>query len=104
MVNQLFNLGRNSGAIAIFFLLINTLDSLATEYVFTAPPEVDRQIVDIPASDTEYPLYECSNESADKQDDVLDAHDCVCTDCEERVEDSTLEPIEFSTETESESP
>lgn len=100
MVNQVFNIcidiGKNSGAIgrspraiAIFLLLItNTLASASTEYVFTAPPEVDRQIVKKTlAPDTEYPLHECKTETA-ASDDVIDSHNCDCTDCEEKPEES----------------
>ena len=86
MVYKLFDIGKKAGAIAIFFLLINTLDCSSTEYVFTAPPEVDRKIQEIPKSESEYPLYECNNESETEENDVLDSHDCTCTDCEELPE------------------
>ena len=102
MVNKLFNAGKSYGAIAIVFLLTNAGDCFATEYVFTAPPEVDREIVEIPASDTDYPLYECSNETSSEENDVLDSHDCICTDCEERLEDAGLDTLESTSETEAE--
>lgn len=96
MVYKLFNLGKNSGAIgcslrlaiAIFLLLTtNTLASSSTEYVFTAPPEVDRQLVKkIPARDTEYPLHECEAETVESED-AVDSHTCDCTDCEKKPEE-----------------
>ena len=95
MAYKLFNIGK-AGAIAIFFILINTLDSSSTEYVFTAPPEVDHNIEEIPESESEYPLYECDNESGTEGNDVLDSHDCTCTDCEELTE-SDLQPQQEST-------
>ncbi len=97
MVYQLFNICKNSGAIgrspcfaiAIFLLLTtNTLASSSTEYVFTAPPEVDRQIVKKNyARDTEYPLHECEAETVES-DDVIDSHNCDCTDCEKKPAES----------------
>lgn len=92
MVYHLFNIvniGKNFGAIAIFLLLTtNTLAASSTEYVFTAPPEVNRQIVEkIPARDTEYPLHECEAETVES-DDIVDSHNCDCTDCKEKIEES----------------
>jgi hypothetical protein len=81
----------NSSAIAITLLLTNTLAASATEYVFTAPPEVNRQIVEIPpARDTDYPLYECNAKTAAEADRALDAHDCSCTDCGDKLEEVEL--------------
>ena len=90
MVYKLFNIGKKAGAIAIVFLLTNILDCSSTEYVFTAPPEVDRKIQEIPKSESEYPLYECNEESETEENDVLDSHDCTCTDCEEIPESDEL--------------
>ena len=84
---------KSSTAIAMFFLLASISKSLATEYVFTAPPEVEREVVEIPASDEEYPLYECDS----KSDDALDSHDCTCTDCD-KLEQSPLEESESNSE------
>lgn len=103
MVYKLFDFGKTSGAIAIVFLLINSLDCSATEYVFTAPPEVERAVVEIPVSDTEYPLYECSNEATgaeNEEDRVLDSHNCICTDCEDQLEDIELNQLNSNSETE----
>lgn len=91
MVYRLFHLGKKLGAIIVSLFLINTLDCDATEYVFTAPPEVDRKMQEIPESESEYPLYECDNESATAENDVLDVHDCTCNDCEELTEESEPE-------------
>ena len=86
---------RSSTAIAIVLLLTNISESLATEYVFTAPPEVDREVVEIAPSQEEYPLYECDSES----DDALDSHDCTCTDCDV-IEQSESEPAESNSKNE----
>ena len=102
MIYKLFNLGKKLGAIAIFLFLINALDSQATEYVFTAPPEVDRNIEEIPESESEYPLYECENESGTEENDVLDSHNCTCTDCEELTESNLQPQDESTTETDAE--
>jgi len=87
MVYKVYTACRNSSAIAIVLLLINIPQASSTEYVFTAPPEVGEEVVEIPASETEYPLYECTTESEDR----LDSHDCICTDCEEIESDSQLQ-------------
>jgi hypothetical protein len=94
----------NSGAIAIILLLTNTLASSATEYVFTAPPEVNRQIVEIPARDTEYPLYECNAKTAAEEDKALDAHDCSCIDCGDKLEESQLDQSQSTSEKQVEQP
>jgi len=98
MVHKLCNVLSRTGAIAIIFLFVNTLESLATEYVFTAPPEVEREVEEIPRSEEEYPLYECYS----TEDDALDSHDCVCTDCESRSKLEDESPSEL-TENESDS-
>lgn len=55
----------------------------STEYIFTAPPEVDYELEEIPASETDYPLYECDASPSDSTTETpLDAHDCSCTECE----------------------
>lgn len=104
MLYKLFNIGRNSGIIAIFSLLINTLDCSSTEYVFTAPPESGREQLEIPESAVEYPLYECHHESALAENDILgshlDGHDCVCVDCETMPENSESDQPYTTSETE----
>ena len=97
MVHKLYAAGRNSIAIAVVLLLTNASKGLSTEYVFTAPPEVDREVVEIPKSETEYPLYECDPGS----DDAFDSHDCICTDCEE-LEPNARSDVKTETESDSE--
>jgi len=106
MVYKLLNIGKHGGAIAVIFLSTKTLSASSTEYVFTAPPEVNRQIVEVPPSDTDYPLYECSSEAIAKPEAVteateatevnnaLDTHDCNCQDCENTLEESELAPAD----------
>lgn len=77
----------------------NTIDVRATEYVFTAPPEVDRQLEEVPASETEYPLYECNSESGDT-DEALDSHNCNCIDCEETTQDPPSDDDRVTTQNE----
>ena len=73
------------GAIFLSLLLADRVYSLPTEYVFTAPPEVDLELEEIPTQE-EYPLYECNSELED--DEALDSHNCSCIDCEATVEES----------------
>ena len=87
MVNQLFTTIKSSCAIAITLLLSSKLQSSATEYVFTAPPEIGQEVLEIPASETEYPLYECDTETETESEAPLDSHECSCIDCEERTQD-----------------
>lgn len=90
MVYKLYNVLRSASAIMGIFLLVNTIETSATEYVFTAPPEVKEETAEIPMSDEEYPLYECVSEA----DDALDSHDCVCADCELELEQEPTEESE----------
>ena len=85
MVQKLF--ATLTSSIAIGFLLTNQIQVNPQEYVFSAPPEVDRQLVEIPAQ-KEYPLDECSVESATEPSTPLDSHDCNCEDSEDLVKDS----------------
>jgi hypothetical protein len=124
MVYELLNIGKHGGAIrlglsfaigfatpsaiglrpcfaiAVIFLSTKTLSASSTEYVFTAPPEVNRQIVEVPPSETDYPLYECSSEAISKLEtateanNALDTHDCNCQDCENTLEESELAPAD----------
>ncbi|MEL6929801.1 MAG: hypothetical protein AAFO95_14325 [Cyanobacteria bacterium J06600_6] len=96
MVNKLCNVLHKTSALTIIFLLANTLNTSATEYVFTAPPEVEKEAVEIPSSDEEYPLYECVSES----DDALDSHHCSCADCELELEPEQIEKSESQVENE----
>jgi|GEM_PF-2268781 len=84
MINKLFATFKYFGVIAITLLNISGIRVNATEYVFSAPPEVDKKITEIPTQE-EYPLYECEEESATHGENKLrDSHDCVCVeDCDE---------------------
>ena len=88
MVHQLFATVRSSLAIATFLLLTNKGQCLSSEYIFTAPPEVDREVLEIPASETEYPLYECESETETESQTALHSHACSCIDCREVTQDS----------------
>lgn len=77
MVYKLFVSLIGSMAIAIAPWSSDRVRANPTEYVFSAPPEVDRELVEIPASQTDYPLYECSSESSDTETETaLDSHEC----------------------------
>ena len=87
MINKLFVILKYSGIITITFLNVRTIRADTTEYVFSAPPEVDNEVVEeIPEQETEYPFYECEKEAENKTEEGLrDSHDCVCVDCEDEV-------------------
>ena len=77
MVYKLFVTLIGSMAIAIAPWSINRVRANPTEYVFSAPPEVDPELVEIPVSETDYPLYECNSELSDAETETaLDSHDC----------------------------
>ena len=88
MINQLFATLKYSGAIAISILNIQISKVNATEYVFSAPPEVDKEIVEIPTQEEDYPFYECESASASTSENELrDSHNCECIeDCEPKLE------------------
>lgn len=63
------------------------------EYVFNAP-EVQDEIVEIPASDTDYPFYDCSCDSYDpaaieqsdrEGDKAIELYGCDCAGCRNLV-------------------
>ena len=72
------------GAVFLSLLFTSKVSSLPTEYVFTAPPEVDLELEEIPTQE-EYPLYECNSEL---EDEVFDSHNCGCIDCDDLAEES----------------
>ena len=82
---KLFAILTRFGAIVLSLLFTSEVSSLPTEYVFTAPPEVDLEVEEIPTQE-EYPLYECNGEL--EQDEVFDSHNCGCVDCEDLAEES----------------
>ena len=81
---KLFAILTRFGVVALSLLFTNKVSSLPTEYVFTAPPEVDLELEEIPTQE-EYPLYECNSEL---EDEVFDSHNCGCIDCEDLAEES----------------
>ncbi|MEM8717832.1 MAG: hypothetical protein AAGE84_00795 [Cyanobacteria bacterium P01_G01_bin.39] len=97
MAYKLFSTGQRSSAIAIALLLIGKVNCSATEYVFSAPPEVGQETLEIPARSTEYPLYECDLETEtqatqSESESALDSHACGnCIDCEELIHEAESE-------------
>ncbi len=99
MINRLFITLKNSGTIAVM-MFVATLPANSTEYVFSAPPEVDNEIVEeIPTQEADYPFYECEAETSQKDESQLededsntkiDSHDCDCIDCEESTQESEV--------------
>ena len=99
MINLLFTALKCSGAIAIIILAVKADRAGSTEYVFSAPPEVDNDVVEeIPTKDGDYPLYECNIETSetgesetvdDDNNTKIDSHDCDCIDCEDDRESQT---------------
>ena len=85
---KLFATLTRFGAVALSLLFTSKVSSLPTEYVFTAPPEVDLELEEIPTQE-EYPLYECNSEL--EEDEVFDSHNCGCIDCEDLAEESEEE-------------
>ncbi len=83
-----------SSSIALTLLSTNPAQAnSATEYVFTAPM-TDSNVAEIPASDTDYPFYDCSCseydptmiESLDRQGDkAIDLYGCDCAGCRRLV-------------------
>lgn len=94
MVHQLPAKLTSLGTIAIALLLTLVTGCLASEeYVFTAPPEAaELEAEEIPARETEYPLYECNSEenaeAGTEAETALDSHDCSCVDCEDLFTES----------------
>lgn len=105
MINQLFITLKYSSAIsyatlriAITMFVAMATPANSTEYVFSAPPEVDNEIVEeIPTQEADYPFYECGVETSEKDQSPLededsnakiDSHDCDCIDCEESIQES----------------
>ena len=94
MINKLLIILKCSGVFAITMFMVKTSFADTTEYVFSAPPEVDNNVVEeIPAQETDYPLYECDRdletENANDEDSngKIDSHDCDCLDCGEVPQD-----------------
>ena len=91
MMKKLFATFKYSTVMVITLLNIKVTQANSQEYVFTAPPEVDNNIVEIPAKETDYPFYECESESEEQkteEEELIDSHNCDCKDCEDMVEDT----------------
>lgn len=91
MNDKLLAIFKCSGAIAIAMFMTTKVWANSTEYVFSAPPEVDKNVVEeIPTQETDYPFYECESEHAAAETEAtdedgnskIDSHDCDCIDCE----------------------
>jgi hypothetical protein len=54
----------------INFVNRNLLD-IQKYCVFSAPPETNQDLVEIPARETEYPFYECNSEVENNHEAVL---------------------------------
>lgn len=94
MAYQLFATFKKTSALAIVILLSNSINCWGTEYVFTAPPEIGQDTVEVPPSDREYPLYECATEAEADETNKLDSHECSCIDCERSLEEQSSEQDE----------
>ena len=88
MFDKLITTFQRSGTIAIALLIANAVSANSQEYVYSSPPEVDYELVEIPSSDTEYPMYECNQESEKQSPNNIDSHNCDCVDCDGVSQDS----------------
>jgi len=98
MFDKLITTFQRSGTIAIALVIANGISADSQEYVYSAPPEVDYELVDIPNSNTEYPLYECNQESEQHQQANMDPHDCDCIDCEGFSQNSPKESEQLTSQ------
>lgn len=99
MVYKLFPKLTSLGLIAIALTLTSKVASWGTEYVFTAPPDAEQKALEIPSSETDYPLYECGEaenieDTATDENTALDSHDCSCIDCEEGSPEASGKTLE----------
>ena len=84
MINRLFTTLKCSGALTIMLFVVRVYPANSTEYVFSAPPEVDNEVVEIPEQSEDYPFYECDDEISDSEakeeredkETKIDSHDC----------------------------
>lgn len=98
MIDRLFTALKCSGTIAVILFTVKANRANSTEYVFSAPPEIDNNVVEeIPAKE-DYPLYECNVETSetgetetvdDDNNTKIDSHDCDCIDCEETTQEES---------------
>ena len=80
-----------SGSVVLSLLGANSVS--AKEYVFTAP-EIDSQIAEIPARETDYPFVDCSCNEYDAEtaaeldregDKAIELYGCDCAGCRNLV-------------------
>ncbi len=80
-----------SGSVVLSLLGANSVS--AKEYVFTAP-EIDSQIAEIPARETDYPFVDCSCNEYDAEtaaeldregDKAINLYGCDCAGCRNLV-------------------
>lgn len=80
-----------SGSVALSLVNANAVN--AKEYVFTAP-ELDSQLAEIPESDIDYPLMDCSCSEYDAEtaaeldregDRAIELYGCDCAGCRNLV-------------------
>ena len=80
-----------SGSVALGLFTANSVN--ATEYVFTAP-ELDSEVANIPASETDYPFADCSCSEYDPEtaaeldregDKAIELYGCDCAGCRNLV-------------------
>ncbi|MCC0176407.1 hypothetical protein I4641_05375 [Waterburya agarophytonicola K14] len=84
MINRLFTTLKCSGTLTIVLFAVRAFPANSTEYVFSAPPEVDNEVIEIREQAEDYPFYECDREISDpeakeKSEDTeaeIDSHDC----------------------------
>lgn len=78
---------------SVVLSLLGTNAASAKEYTFTAP-EVDNQMAEIPASDTDYPFADCSCDEYDAEtaaeidregDRAVELYGCDCAGCRNLV-------------------
>lgn len=94
MNNKLLTILGCSGSVALSLLSANSVS--AKEYVFSAP-EIDSQIAEISARDTDYPLADCTCEEYDAEtaaeldregDKAINLYGCDCAGCRNLVRNS----------------
>lgn len=87
-----------SGSVALSLLGANSVN--AKEYVFTAP-ELDSSVAEIPASETDYPLIDCSCAEYDAEtaaeldrqgDKAIELYGCDCAGCRNLVRNVDFDP------------
>ena len=80
-----------SGSVVLSLLGANSVS--AKEYVFTAP-EIDSQIAEIPARESDYPFVDCSCDEYDAEtaaeidregDKAINLYGCDCAGCRNLV-------------------